>query len=199
VQENGRVIINDLAVLSGINPNTYVPANGAVYPNSGYGTQLRQIAQLIKADLGLEVAALSIGGWDTHSDQGGGQTNGQQARRHQDFAQGIAAFATDLGTLMQDVVIVTMTEFGRTAEENASRGTDHGHASAWFVAGGPVRGGIYGPWPGLSTAQLEDGRYLDHSIDFRDVMGEILSVHMGNNQLGVLLPGHTFQPVGFLA
>jgi uncharacterized protein (DUF1501 family) len=199
VQENGRVIINDLAVLSGIDPNTYVPANGAVYPNSGYGTQLRQIAQLVKAGLGLEVAALSIGGWDTHSDQGGGQSNGQQARRHQDFAQGIAAFATDLGTLMQDVVIVSMTEFGRTAQENASRGTDHGHASTWFVAGGPVRGGIYGAWPGLSTAQLEDQRYLDHSIDFRNVMGEILSRHMGNNQLGVLLPGHTFQPVGFLA
>ncbi len=199
VQQNGRVIINDLAVLSGINPSSYVPANGALYPSSGFGTQLRQIAQLLKAGLGLEVAALSIGGWDTHSDQGGGQTNGQQASRHRDFANGIAALHTDLGALMQDVVIVTMTEFGRTSQENASRGTDHGHASAWFVAGGAVRGGVYGTWPGLAPSQLNDQRYLEHSIDFRDVMGELLTRHMGNTQLGALLPDHTFQAVGFLS
>jgi uncharacterized protein (DUF1501 family) len=199
VQEHGRVMVNDLAVLSGINPNTYVPANGAVYPSSGYGRQLRQIAQLIKAGLGLEVAALSIGGWDTHSDQGGGEANGQQARRHQDFAAGIAALYTDLGAQASDVVIVTMTEFGRTSADNASRGTDHGHASAWFVAGGSVRGGIYGGWPGLAPTQLLSGRYLDHSLDFRDVLGEILTRHMGNSNVGALLPGHTLSPVGLLS
>jgi uncharacterized protein (DUF1501 family) len=197
VQNNGRVIINDLAVLSGIDPNTYVPENGATYPSSGYGTQLRQIAQLIKAGLGLEVAALSIGGWDTHSSQGG--ANGQQASRHRDFSTGIAALYKDLGPArMDDVVIVTMTEFGRTAEENASNGTDHGHASAWFACGGKVNGGIYGAWKGLSPSQLFDGRYLDHSIDYRSVMGEILTKHMGNTNLNVLLPGYTPAAIGLL-
>jgi len=198
VQNYGRVLINDLTVLSGIHPSDYVPANGAVYPNSGFGSQLRQIAQLIKSDLGLEVASLSIGGWDTHSGQGGGQTNGQQSQRHQDFANGLGAFYRDLGTRMNDVVIVTMTEFGRTAAENDSAGTDHGHAGAWFAIGGNVAGGIYGAWPGLATSQLEDGRYLDHSIDFRDVMGEVLTRHMGNANLTTLIPNHSFQPVGFL-
>jgi len=198
VQNNGRVIINDLAVLSEIDPRSYVPANGAVYPSSGYGTQLRQIAQLIKVGLGLEIAALSIGGWDTHSDQGGGQTTGQQSRRHQDFARGIAALYTDLGPMMQDVVILTMTEFGRTAQENNSRGTDHGHASAWFAVGHGVRGGVYGTWPGLARSQMVSGRYLNHSIDFRNVMGDVLTRHMGDTNLGVLLPNHTYAPVGFM-
>ena len=198
MQGYGRVLINDLTVLSGVDPSRYVPANGAAYPNSGFGSQLRQIAQLIKSDLGLEVASLSIGGWDTHSGQGGGQANGQQAGRHADFANGLGAFYRDLGTRMNDVVVVTMTEFGRTAAENDSNGTDHGHASSWFVIGGNVNGGVYGTWPGLMTAQLNDGRYLEHSIDFRDVMGEVLTRHMGNSSLGVLIPSHTFRPVGFL-
>jgi uncharacterized protein (DUF1501 family) len=199
VQGYGRVLINDLTVLSGVDPSTYVPANGAVYPSTGFGSQMRQIAQLIKADLGLEVASLSIGGWDTHSGQGGGQPSGQQSQRHQDFANGIAAFHRDLGTRMNDVLVVTMTEFGRTAAENDSNGTDHGHASAWFVVGGGVIGGIHGQWPGLATAQLNGGRYLEHSIDFRDVMGEVLVAHMGNSNLSPLIPNHSFQPVGFLA
>jgi uncharacterized protein (DUF1501 family) len=198
VQEHGRVMVNDLAVLSGIDPNTYVPANGAVYPNTGYGRQLKQIAQLIKSGLGLEIAALSIGGWDTHSDQGGGEATGQQARRHQEFANGISALYTDMGTQMADVVVMTMTEFGRTAADNGSRGTDHGHASAWFVAGGSVNGGVYGGWPGLAPNQLLSGRYLDHSLDFRDIMGEVLTRHMGSTNLAALLPGYTARPVGFL-
>lgn len=198
VQNNGRVIINDLAVLSEVDPRSYVPANGAVYPSSSFGTQLRQVAQLIKVGLGLEIAALGIGGWDTHTDQGGGQTNGQQFRRHQEFARGIAALYADLGAMMQDVVILTMTEFGRTARENDSRGTDHGHASAWLVAGHGVRGGVYGSWPGLASAEMVRGRYLDHSIDFRNVMGDLLTRHMGNTNLGALLPGHTYTPVGFM-
>ncbi|MCK6554510.1 DUF1501 domain-containing protein [Candidatus Binatia bacterium] len=199
VQNSGRVVINDLAVLSEVDPRSYVPANGAVYPNSTFGTQLRQVAQLVKVGLGLEIAALSIGGWDTHTDQGGGQTNGQQSRRHQDFARGIAALYADLGPMMQDVVVLTMTEFGRTARENDNRGTDHGHAGAWFVAGHAVRGGMYGAWPGLGTAQMVRGRYLDHSLDFRDVMGDVLTRHMGNTDLATLLPGHTYTPVGFMA
>ncbi|MGD9764057.1 MAG: DUF1501 domain-containing protein [Candidatus Binatia bacterium] len=199
VLEHGRAVVNDLAVLSGVDTAAYRPANGAVYPSSGYGRQLRQIAQLIKEDVGLETAALSIGGWDTHSSQGGGEPTGQQARRHQDFAAGIAALYTDLGTRMSDVTIVTMTEFGRTSADNGSGGTDHGHAAAWFVAGGAVRGGVYGTWPGLGPTQLLRGRYLNHSIDFRDVMGDVLSAHLSNANIAAVLPGHTYRPVGLFA
>ncbi len=196
---HGRAVVNDLAVLSGIDPNGYQPANGAAYPASPFGRQLRQIAQVIKSDLGLEVAALSIGGWDTHSNQGGGEGSGQQARRHQDFAGGIAALYDDLGAGIADVTILTMTEFGRTAAQNGSFGTDHGNASAWFVAGGDVRGGIYGSWPGLASDQLSNGRYLSHSVDFRDIMGDVLSHHLGSSDLATILPGHSYQPLGIIA
>lgn len=199
VNETGRAMVNDLTVLSGIDPTSYSPANGAVYPNSTYGQQLRQVAQLIKSGLGLEVAALSIGGWDTHNNQGGGESTGQQARRHQDFAAGIAALWTDLGpAAMVNVTILTMTEFGRTAAENGSSGTDHGHAASWFVAGGRVHGGIYGSWPGLAAQSLVHGRYLDHSVDFRNVMGDVLVHHLGNPDVADVLPGFSYQPVGVI-
>lgn len=199
VHDSGRAVVNDLAVLSGINTSSYQPANGAAYPNSNYGRQLRQIAQLIKSGVGLEVAALSIGGWDTHNNQGAGESTGQQARRHQDFAGGIAALRTDLGAAaMRDVTILTMTEFGRTAADNGSGGTDHGNAAAWFVAGGSVRGGIYGAWPGLTAQSLVRGRYLAHSVDFRNVMGDVLVRHLGNPDMADVLPGFNYQPVGVM-
>ena len=199
VYEHGRAVVNDLAVLSGLNPGGYRPANGAVYPTSTYGRQLSQVAQLVKAGVGLEVAALSIGGWDTHNNQGGGESRGQQARRHQDFAAGIAALRTDLGpAAMRDVTVLTMTEFGRTAADNGSGGTDHGHAAAWFVAGGSVRGAIYGTWPGLTAQRMVHGRYLDHSVDFRNLMGDVLVRHLGNPDVADVLPGSSYQPVGVL-
>lgn len=194
----GRAVVNDLAVLSGIDPAGYQPAGGAAYPNSTYGRQLRQIAQLIKSDVGLEVAALSTGGWDTHSNQGAGESGGQQARRHQDFAAGIAALYVDLGARIADVTILTMTEFGRTSAENGSAGTDHGNASSWFVAGGDVRGGIYGAWPGLAGDELSRGRYLAHTVDYRDVLGDVLTRHLGSTDLARILPGHAYQPVGLI-
>ncbi len=193
----GRVLVNDLAVLSGIDTGTYVVENGAIYPNSTFGRQMRQVAQLIKEGVGLEIAALSIGGWDTHSSQGGAA--GRHAGRHADFAAGIAALYTDLGpTRRDDVLTVTMTEFGRTALENASGGTDHGNASAWFIAGGAVNGGTYGNWPGLDVNSLVRGRYLDHSIDFRDVMAEIVTNHLGNTNVANIIPGHTPTPLGIV-
>jgi uncharacterized protein (DUF1501 family) len=198
VQNSGRVMVSDLDVLSAIDANNYTPENGAVYPNTGFGRQIRQVAQLIKEDLGLEVACLGIGGWDTHADQGDGDVNTQQARRHVEFGNAIAAFWRDLGTRMSDVVVLTMTEFGRTAEENGSHGTDHGHAAAWFVVGGSITPGIYGAWPGLAANQLLFGRYLDHSVDYRDVMGEVLLQHLGNTDLGPIFPNHAHVPVGFL-
>jgi uncharacterized protein (DUF1501 family) len=199
VLDHGRAVVNDLAVLSGVDVAGYQPANGAVYPSSTFGRQMRQIAQLVKSDVGLEVAALSIGGWDTHSSQGGGESSGQQASRHRDFAGGIGGFYADLGARMNDVTIVTMTEFGRTAAENGSGGTDHGNAAAWFVAGGAVRGGVYGTWPGLTTPALLHGRYLSHNIDFRNVMGDVLTRHLGAIDLATILPGHTYRPVGLMA
>lgn len=198
LHEFGRVLVHDLDVVRQITALPYAPANGAVYPNSGLGTQMRQTAQLIKAGVGLEIAALSIGGWDTHGNQGGGNTDGVQARRFADFAGSLAAFYDDLGSLMQDVLVLTMTEFGRTAKENGSRDTDHGNAATWLAMGGAVTGGIYGAWPGLREEQLYRGRYLSHTIDYRDVLGEVLTKHLGNGALNFLLPGHAYQPVGFL-
>ena len=158
---------------------------------------MRQVAQLIKEGVGLEIAALSIGGWDTHSNQGGPQ--GRQASRHADFSAGLSALYTDLGpSRRDDVLTVTMTEFGRTALQNASGGTDHGHAGAWFAIGGAVNGGVYGAWPGLETANLVRGRYLNHSIDFRDVMAEIVTNHLGNPNLANVIPGHTPTPLGIV-
>lgn len=193
----GRVLVHDLDVVNRVTATPYAPANGAVYPSSSFGAQLQQTAQLIKSGVGLEIAALSIGGWDTHGNQGG--ANGSQARRFADFADSLAAFYHDLGAQMQDVLVLTMTEFGRTAKENGSKGTDHGNASAWFAMGKSLTGGIYGTWPGLQEGQLYRGRYLSHTVDYRDVLGEVLTGHLGNAALDYLLPAHAYQPVGFLS
>ncbi|NPA24413.1 MAG: DUF1501 domain-containing protein, partial [Deltaproteobacteria bacterium] len=179
----GNILFDNLDFLESLDPDGYEPENGAEYPNSAYGRQLKQAAMLIKDGVGLEVAALNIGGWDTHSNQGGAQEGGYQSRRLQEFAAGIGAFYTDLGSLIDDVVLLTMTEFGRTARENGSRGTDHGNAGAWFVLGGRVRGGIYGEWPGLAPENLYRGRYLAQSLDFRDVMAEVVARHLGGPDL----------------
>ncbi len=199
VQNSGRTIFNDMDVLRNIDFLNYLPENGAAYPNDRYGRQLMQIAQLIKSGVGLETATVNIGGWDTHNVQGGGNPDGRQARQLRSFSEGIAALYTDLGTRMSDVVILTMTEFGRTAKQNGSDGTDHGDASCWFALGGGVQGGIYGAWPGLLEAQLARGRYLQFTVDYRDVMGDILTQHLGNSQLDTLLPGHVYNPVGLFA
>lgn len=195
---SGQTILNNIDSLSEIDTANYQPENGAVYPENSYGRQLRQTAQLIKEEAGLELVTIDHPSWDTHSHQGGAEADGAQSRKHQNFAQGINALYTDLGSRMDDVLILTMTEFGRTAQENASAGTDHGHAGAWFVIGGQVNGGIFGSWPGLSPSQLYLGRYLDHTIDFRDVMAEVLVGHLGNKDLETVLPGHTRTPIGFL-
>ena len=202
----GQVTISDLAIVNGLDADNYAPENGAQYPDTTLGRQMRDTALLIKQGLGLELAALSIGGWDNHGDQGGGEPNGSQARRFSDFSGSIAAFYTDLGTFMNDVIVLTMTEFGRTAEENGSQGTDHGHASSWFVLGknGSVNGGQIhmGPtgWPGLTPDVMVRGRYLDHTVDYRDIYGEVFTNHLDNAaNLGTLIPNHSYAPVGVLA
>jgi uncharacterized protein (DUF1501 family) len=144
---------------------------------------------LIKADIGLEVAFADIGGWDTHANQGG--ANGQLANRLREFGDAIAAFDRDLGDRMRNIVLLTMTEFGRAVRQNGSGGTDHGHASAMFALGGPVRGGkVYGKWPGLATDRLFEGRDLALTTDFRDVFSEVATKHLGIADPGPIFPGH---------
>jgi uncharacterized protein (DUF1501 family) len=183
---------NAVKMMQAIQKQTYVPANGAAYPNGGFGKNLQQIAQLIKADVGVEVAFADIGGWDTHVNEVGGQpTNGQLANNLAQFGQALAAFHRDLGDRMEDVTLVTMSEFGRTVKENGDRGTDHGHANVMFVLGGDVRGGkIYGDWPGLQEEQLYDGRDLALTTDFRDVLSELVAKHLGNSNLKSVFPGY---------
>jgi uncharacterized protein (DUF1501 family) len=166
----------------------YTPANGAQYPAGRLAAGLQQIARLIKADAGLEVAFTEAGGWDTHVNQAP-QLNARLA----ELGQSLAAFAADLGGRLGDVALVTMSEFGRTARENGNRGTDHGHANCMFVLGGGFKGGrVAGRWPGLRPEQLYEGRDLAVTTDFRQVLGELVSRHMGARELASVFPG--FQP-----
>ncbi len=159
VHGTGSEMFDAVKMLKAANPQKYVARNGADYPKTKFGQRLLQIAQLIKADVGLEIAFADVGGWDTHVNQGA--ATGQLATRLADFAQSINALVTDLGDKMGDVVILTMSEFGRMARENGNRGTDHGHAGALFVIGGGVKGGkVYGKWPGLEQEQLYEGREI---------------------------------------
>jgi uncharacterized protein (DUF1501 family) len=163
-------------------------ANGAEYPRGRFGDSLRQIAQLVRADVGLEIAFTDLGGWDTHVAQG--NERGQLANRLRELAQGVAAFAQDLGERMADVVVVTMSEFGRTVAENGNRGTDHGHGTAMLVLGGGVRGGrVYGRWPGLAAGGLFEGRDLAVTTDFRTLFSEVALRHLGVPSASTLFPG----------
>jgi len=188
----GKETFSAVKIMQSIQKQSYTPANGARYPNGRFGQSLLQIARLIKADVGLEVAFADIGGWDTHVNEVGPQPAvGQLANNLSDFGQSLAAFYRDLGDRMEDVALVTMSEFGRTVKENGNRGTDHGHANVMFVMGGGIRGGkVYGNWPGLAEEQLYEGRDLALTTDFRDVLGELVSKHLGNPNLKAVFPGY---------
>lgn len=184
----GEETFDAVKMLKSADPQRYKPAAGAQYPKGRFGDSLRQLAQLIKANLGVQVAFADIGGWDHHVNEG--STEGQIANVLREFSESLAAFWIDLGDLGEDTVVVTMSEFGRTARENGNRGTDHGHANVMFVLGGPVKGGrVYGPWPGLDQSQLYEGRDLAVRTDFRQVLGEAVDRHMGNRQLSTVFPG----------
>jgi uncharacterized protein (DUF1501 family) len=192
----GRETFAAVNYLKQVNPAQYNPENGAQYPRGPFGNSLLQIAQLIKAGVGLEIAFTDIGGWDTHVNQG--NTRGQLANLLQQFSAGLAALYQDLGQRMDDVVVLTMSEFGRTVRENGNRGTDHGHANAMFVMGNSVRGGqVYGKWPGLKTDQLYEGRDLALTTDFRDVFGEIAARHLGTADLKTIFPGYSIGTANF--
>ena len=184
----GREAFNAIRMLKAADPATYPPEHGADYPRSPFGQSLKQIAQLAKANLGLEVAFADVGGWDTHVNQGGAQ--GQLANRLDDFSRAVAALVADLGDRMADTVILTMSEFGRAVNENGNRGTDHGHGNAMMVIGGGVRGGhVYGRWPGLAVERRHEGRDLAVTTDFRDVFGEIIVRHLGISDPRPVFPG----------
>ncbi len=174
-------------------PNT--PGNGARYPGGGLGASLEQVARLIKADVGLEVAFADVGGWDHHANE-----PQRLANLLRQFGGALAAFHRDLGDRMEDVVVVTMSEFGRTARENGNRGTDHGHANAMFVFGGGVQGGqVYADWPGLEEDQLYQRRDLEVTTDFRTVLTELVTGHLGATDAAGLFPGFVSPgPLGLL-
>jgi uncharacterized protein (DUF1501 family) len=200
LNKTGGQAFDAVRMLKSADPSQYQPANGADYPRSGYGEALRQIAQLIKADVGLEVAFAEAGGWDTHVNQG--SSAGQLALRLDDFARGISALARDLGDRMSDIVILTMSEFGRAVAENGNRGTDHGHGNAMMIIGGQnVRGGkVYGRWPGLAREQRYEGRDLAVTTDFRSVFAEVVRGHLGVTDTRTIFPGFTdTQKLGFIA
>jgi uncharacterized protein (DUF1501 family) len=192
----GTETFEAIDMLRKADPGKYQPENGADYGKSRLGQSLQQIGQLLKADIGTEVLFVDCGGWDNHVNEGGAQ--GQLSNLLKDLGQGMAAFRQDMDDRMENIVFVTMSEFGRTAKENGNRGTDHGHANCMFVMGGDVKGGkVYGRWPGLGEGQLNEGRDLALTTDFRSVLGEILRKHNGVKDLGPVFPSFDNDPRKF--
>jgi uncharacterized protein (DUF1501 family) len=193
----GEETFDAVKMLRAANPAQYKPAPGADYPNSEFGNNMKQIAQLLKADLGVEAAFTDVTGWDTHQNQG--SVNGQLSNRLRDFSAAIAAFWRDMGDGGANITLVTMSEFGRTARENGTGGTDRGHANVMFVLGAEVKGGrVYGRWPGLAHEQLNEGRDLALTTDYRHVLGEVVSRTLGASNLDLVFPGAKLTPNSFL-
>ena len=205
LHQAGTEAADSLDVIELGNPGKYVPANGAVYPNGSFGDNLKAVAQVIKMQLGMRVATIDLGGWDTHERQGSdgeGYFGGHLAT----LASGLKAFYADLssgpnGGEGDRVTVVIQSEFGRSLKENGSRGTDHGHGNTMFVLGKNVNGGkVYGEWPGLSTEQLYDNRDLEITTDYRQILSEILIRRLGNPNLGAVFPGYTnYEPMGIVS
>ncbi|MGC2638034.1 MAG: DUF1501 domain-containing protein [Acidobacteriaceae bacterium] len=193
----GQETFEAVRMLQAADPAHYIPTAGVEYPNGPFGNSLRQIAQLLKANLGVEAAFADIGGWDTHQNEGA--ADGQLAGRLRDFSQGLNAFWADMGDEAENIVLVTMSEFGRTCRQNGTGGTDHGHANVMFALGGPVRGGrVYGPWPGLEQEQLYEARDLAITTDFRQVLGEAAFRTLGARNLDLVFPQSGLNKSNFL-
>ena len=193
---SSREAFEAIQLLKQVDPTRFPPANGADYPRGKLGKSLLQIAQLIKAGVGVQIAFVDVTGWDTHVNQGASE--GQLAARLAELGQALAAFAQDLGPELDNVVVLTMSEFGRTVHENGNSGTDHGHATAMLVMGGGVNGGkVLGRWPGLDPADRFEGRDVAVTTDFRDLFAEILARHLGARDLADVFPGFTPDPARF--
>lgn len=187
---NAATTLSAAEILRSINANGYTPANNAEYPDTDFGQGLLQIAQMIKAEIGLEVAAIDIGGWDTHAAQGA--LDGDLPGLLLDFGDSLAAFYHDLGDLTQRVTVVTMSEFGRRVAENGSTGTDHGHGGVMFAIGKNVNGGqVFGAWPGLAPENLYGPGDLNSTTDYRDILSEVLQKRMRNDNLDYIFPSHS--------
>ena len=193
----GRDTMQIMASLDKLDPRQYRPATKSDYPESDFGIGLRQIAMLIRAQVGLEAAAIDLGGWDTHFAQG--STHGLMVGLLNDLSLGLAAFHADMQEYMNELTVVVMTEFGRRAGENGSLGTDHGHGGLMMVLGGHVEGGkVHGVWPGLSPDRLVGPGDLAVTSDYRDILGEICVKRLGNNVLDIIFPDHNYQSLGLL-
>jgi len=195
-RRTGKGAFDAMKLIQSINRSPYNAQGGAQYGQGGpLGGSLQQLAKLIKADAGVEAAFAEIDGWDHH-----GNENPQLSNMLRQFSSALFAFSQDMGDRMEDIVLVTMSEFGRTVEENGNAGTDHGHGSLMMVLGGPVQGGkVYGKWPGLEREQLFQGRDLAVTTDFRAVLGELIRGHMGQKDLGSIFPGYQLgDPLGLL-
>lgn len=192
----GRETFEAIEALKVADPAKYQPSGGATYQRGRLGDSMKQMAQLIKADLGVELAFVDVGGWDHHTAEG--SSTGQLANLLRQLGGSMAAFHRDLGDRMSDVTVMTMTEFGRTVRENGNRGTDHGHGSVAFVMGGSVNGGrVLGKFPRLSEENLFEGRDLPVTTDFRDLVGEALVRHVGATDLGRVFPRYEIKPPSF--
>ena len=210
VTQTGDATLDGIATIRKLMAAEYQPA--ADYPaKNALGERLAAAARLIKSDIGVEVISIDYGGWDTHNNQGNG-IEGNYANKVQQLAEAMNAFATDLGDRLNDTLVLTLSDFGRTARENGTRGTDHGWANAMLAMGGPVmktgdkagigsdqRRKVLADWPGLAEDQLNAKRDLLHTTDFRDVLAEVVQTHLGNTNLPAVLPDHTFKPVGLVA
>lgn len=204
LSQTAHTTFDGIEQLKAITSRPYTPA--AKYPATDFGRKLEQVARLIKSGIGLEVVEVDYGGWDTHQNQGGSDnTGGSYGNLIGGLAEGLAAFSADLESHLDDTLVVTLSDFGRTASENGTGGTDHGWANCMFAMGGPILAAspngarhVIGNWPGLSVEQLHEKRDLLHTTDFRDVLGEIVGTHLGNPNLKTILPSHDFKPVGLV-
>ncbi|MDB5190977.1 MAG: hypothetical protein JWQ96_540 [Segetibacter sp.] len=197
LKETGKESFDALKILQKTDTKNYTPSNNAVYPNSPLGNSMKQIAQLIKMDVGVEVAFAESGGWDTHFNQG--REQGVFARNVTDLSNSITAFWTDMYQYQDDLTVMTMTEFGRTVKQNGTGGTDHGRASCNFILGNDVNGGIvHGTVNPLAIENLEDGRDLVVTTDFRSVFSEVASKHLKINNDSVLFPDWTGKRLGVM-
>jgi uncharacterized protein (DUF1501 family) len=184
--------LNTIELLRVINFTGYVPASGAVYPNSSFGRGLRSTAALIKADIGVEAIQIDLGGWDTHSNQD--PLAGSMFRSMTDLSNALGAFHADVigSGIAQNVTVVILSEFGRNVRQNGSLGTDHGRGNCMFVMGRNIAGGrvLVNNWPGLAREQLENGQDLKVTLDHRDILAEVVKNRLGNPNVGVVFPDY---------